>query len=137
MCGDVRFTARGVESDFGVCSCKMCQRWGGASFVAVTAAEVAWQGEEHIRRRASSDWAERGWCDTCGTHLFYRVTAPGIDGAGCHEIPLGLLDDTDGLRMTREIFTDRRPAAYDFAGPHERLTEARTLAMFAGGEGAE
>ncbi|MHA1569791.1 MAG: GFA family protein, partial [Alphaproteobacteria bacterium] len=29
LCGAVRFTARKVGSEFGVCLCGICRKWGG------------------------------------------------------------------------------------------------------------
>lgn len=131
MCGAVRFVARNVPDEYGACHCKMCQRWIGSALLAVTVpvADVDWQGTEHIRRIQSSDWAERAWCDACGSGLWYRFTADG-PFPDDYEIPIGLFDDADGLRMTREIFIDRKPDAFAFAGDHEMLTEAQTLALY-------
>ncbi len=135
MCGAVRFRAAQVQRDFGACHCKMCQRWSGGPLLAATVIEgdMEWQGEAHIARYQSSDWAERGWCARCGSGLFYRVTKGAH--AGAYEVPIGLFDDPGGLRMTREIFIDRKPDAYAFAGERERLTEAQTLALYTGGDG--
>jgi hypothetical protein len=33
------------------------------------------------------------------------------------------------FRITGEIFIDRKPPGYDFAGDHPRLTEAETMVM--------
>ncbi|MDX2482207.1 MAG: GFA family protein [Pseudodonghicola sp.] len=131
MCGAVRFTAHDPSREFGACHCKMCQRWAGSALLAVTVAEgdIDWQGSENIRRIQSSDWAERAWCDRCGSGLWYRVTAEGPH-KGNYEIPIGLFDNADGLRMTREIFIDRKPDAFAFAGEHEVMTEAQVMAQF-------
>jgi hypothetical protein len=131
MCGAVSFVARNLRHDFGVCHCKMCQRWAGSALVAITvpAADVDWVGLEHVGKIQSSDWAERAWCNTCGSGLWYRMTTQG-DDKDDYEIPLGIFDDANGLEFTREIFTDRKPDSFAFAGDHERLTEAETLSRF-------
>ena len=139
LCGAVSFSATGVRPRFGGCHCRMCQRWSGASFLALTVTGIDWQGTEHIATFRSSDWAERAWCAACGSHLWYRVTAQGGDTTGGslgeYEVPIGLFDDAEGFEMTREIFIDRKPDAYAFAGARERLTEAETLALYAPGDG--
>ncbi len=131
MCGAVTFTARGVPADFGACHCKMCQRWAGSALLAVTlpADAIDWNGVDNIRRIQSSEWAERAWCDRCGSGLWYRVTGQ-APGKGDYEVPIGLFDDADGLHMTREIFIDRKPDAFAFSGAHELLTEAQALALY-------
>jgi hypothetical protein len=131
MCGAVRFTARLDGHAFGVCHCKMCQRWSGALFAAITVAkdDVAWTGTDHIARIPSSDWAERAWCTQCGSGLYYRITRDG-PYAGDWEIPIGLFDDTTGLSLAREIFIDRKPEGLALAGHHPTLTEAEMIALY-------
>ena len=130
MCGAVRFTATEVPDTFGACHCEMCRRWAGSAFlgVSVPVSSVTWPGEPHIRTLQSSDWAERAWCQRCGTGLYYHVT----DGphSANYEIPIGILDDASGLDFASEIFIDHKPAAYAFAGDRTRLTRAETLARF-------
>ena len=131
MCGAVTFTARNLRSDYGACHCKMCQRWAGSSLVAITvpAADIEWVGLDKVSKIQSSAWAERAWCSKCGSGLWYRMTALG-DDKDDYEVPLGIFDDASGLELAREIFIDRKPDSFDFAGEHERLTEAETLARF-------
>ena len=35
----------------------------------------------------------------------------------------GAFDDQSGFRLVSEIFIDRKPPNYEFAGEHERMTE--------------
>ncbi|MEZ5911034.1 MAG: GFA family protein [Paracoccaceae bacterium] len=136
LCGAVEFVATDVASEFGGCHCKMCQRWAGSALLALTVKDEAirFTGREHIATFASSEWAERAWCSKCGSGLWYRVTSGPHQGA--YEIPIGLFDETHGLTMTREIFIDRKPEGYAFAGDHKRMTEAEVLALYAPKEGA-
>lgn len=131
MCGAVRFVARDVPENYGACHCEMCRRWTGTALVAASVphAGIDWQGEAHIRTLQSSDWAERGWCQRCGTGLFYHVTADGPMAAN-YEIPVGLFDDTEGMEMTSEIFIDHRVPGIAYAGERERLTRAEVLKKF-------
>ena len=41
---------------------------------------------------------------------------------------VGAFDDASEFRLTREIFIDRKPDGYAFAGDHPRWTEAETFA---------
>ncbi len=135
LCGAVRFTIRDLNPEFGTCHCKMCQRWAGASLLAlsVPADSVSFEGGEHVKHYQSSEWAERAWCENCGSNLWYRVTAEG-PFHGTYHMPIGLLDDTSGLKNMREIYVDRKPDAYDLAGERERLDTAATLALFGADE---
>ncbi|WP_233270406.1 GFA family protein [Chachezhania sediminis] len=128
LCGAVSFAARGVRRDYGACHCGMCQHWTGTAFVAVSVpeADITWTGESLIRRYQSSSWAERAWCDRCGGHLWYRVTAEGPH-KGNYEVPIGLFDDTSGFDLRGEIYVDMAPDSFAIAGEHTRMTaeEAR------------
>ena len=123
LCGAVSFTASEVDPHFHVCHCGMCRRYGGAPSMSVLVGTVAFQGEEHILRYRSSDWAERGACRQCGGHLFYRSTGP-----GAYLMNAGTFDDASRFSIGGEVYVDHKPAGYAFAGDHLRETEAAFLA---------
>ncbi|MDF1855069.1 GFA family protein [Pseudooceanicola sp.] len=131
MCGAVRFTATDVPGEFGACHCEMCRRWTGSAFLGITVprASVTWQGEAQIRTLQSSDWAERAWCGRCGTGLYYHITADGPMAAN-YEIPVGILDDANGLTMRSEIYIDQKPDSFAYAGEHQLMTRAEVLAKY-------
>jgi len=105
----------------------MCQRWsGGSPFFAVRTASVAFEGAENIGRYASSAWAERGFCKTCGSLLFYFL----IPGA-TYMLSPGVFDDPSAFRLVLEIFVDRKSPGYALSGEHPRWTEAETFARLA------
>ncbi|MFP4239854.1 GFA family protein [Rhodosalinus sp.] len=135
LCGAVRMTLRDMPRSYGACHCEMCRRWTGAAFLAVSLPgdSVRIEGAERIGRIQSSGWAERAWCTRCGSGLWYRVTLDGVSGAGGYEIPIGLLDDPNGLSFDREIYVDCRPDSLAFEGMAQRetLTRAETLAIYA------
>ena len=131
MCGAVRFTARDVQTDYGACHCEMCRRWTGSALLAVSVpiSSIDWTGEAHIRTLQSSDWAERAWCQRCGTGLYYHVTADGPMSDSI-ELPIGLLDDPSGLKMTSEIYVDHRIDSVAFAGERTQMTRSEVLKKF-------
>ena len=131
LCGAVRFEAKLSSHNFGACHCEMCRRWTGAALVAATvpAAGIVWKGEAHIRVLQSSDWAERAWCQRCGSGLYYHVTAEGPMAANV-EIPVGLFDDASGMELVSEIYVDHRMPGWAIAGEHPRLTRKEILAKF-------
>jgi len=74
LCGAVKFKALNTETSIGACHCNMCIKWGGGPFMgAHCGCDVSFIGEEYITLYSSSDWAERGFCKRCGSHLFYRL----------------------------------------------------------------
>ena len=106
MCGAVRFSAAEMEDEFSACYCKTCQRWVGGAFrgVGVNADKLTLTGSEHIGLIKSSDFAERAFCRKCGSALWYRLTAGKYTGNT--SISVGLLDETEGMTLKYELFTD-------------------------------
>ena len=132
LCGVVRFKATLTGTSFGVCHCPMCRKWTGSALLGMTvpAANVAWTGAEHIARRQSSGWGERAWCAECGSPVWFRVTVDSPDAGGI-ELPIGSLDDANGLTMANEIYIDHKPDSYAFAGEGRNvLTRADCVARF-------
>lgn len=132
LCGAARFTAVLEKPEFGACHCGMCRKFSGGAFLAAETREMRFEDDSAVALYKSSDWAERGFCRSCGSSLFYRMTASG-PAQGVHHFAVGALDDLDGLTMTSEIFIDRKPNAYAFSGERLRMTETEVMAMFAPG----
>ena len=126
LCGEVRITAKNASNNVGACHCKMCRRWGGGPFMEIDCgAGVEIDGEENISVFDSSDWAERGFCRNCGTHLFYRLKE-----SGQHMIPVGLFEDSDSLVFESQVFIDEKPDYYAFTNKTKDLTGAELFALF-------
>ncbi|MCW1931160.1 GFA family protein [Pararhodobacter zhoushanensis] len=131
LCGSVRFTADLTTLAFGACHCEMCRRWTGSALLGITvpSRNVQWEGDAQIARFQSSDWAERAHCRTCGSALFYHVTADGPHAENL-EMPIGLFDDANGLTLSNEIYIDHKPDSFAYTGDHSRHTRKETLAKF-------
>ncbi len=84
---------------------------------------------KHLSIFNSSDWAERGFCSVCGSHLFYRLKETQE-----HMMPVGLFDHDDGLVFGQQVFIDEKPHYYQFANKTEELTGAELFAEFAAPE---
>jgi hypothetical protein len=91
----------------------------------VSVRQVAFEGREHLARYASSEWAERGFCKTCGSSLFYFLKP-----SQSYTLGVGTFDDPSQFLLDREIFIDHKPAGYALAGDHPRLTEAEVFAEY-------
>ena len=88
--------------------------------------EVACDGEENITVFDSSEWAERGFCNRCGSHLFYR-----LKGSGQYIMPVGLFGDDTGFSFDHQVFIDEKPSFYDFANETTNMTGAEVFAKYA------
>lgn len=128
LCGAVSLSITVNSHSVGACHCHMCQTWGGGPLLAVECDEqVDIHGKENVGVYASSDWAERGFCRQCGTHLFYRLRQ-----GGHYEIPVGLLDSGESWDFDHQIFIDEKPKFYDFANSTRNMTGAEAFEAFTG-----
>jgi hypothetical protein len=125
LCGAVRFTAAKVRTEFDACHCGMCRRWAGSPMFAVAVEGVQFEGEEHLSAYESSEWASRGFCNRCGSNIFYYLKP-----ADRYYLAVGAFDDAAAFRLTGEIYIDHKPPGYDFAGDLPKQTEAEFLAQF-------
>lgn len=131
LCGSVRITAEPQSNHFGACHCSLCRKWGGGPLLAVECEDrVSFEGEPHIATYTSSEWAERGFCKNCGTHLFYRLREHPF-----YAIPLGIFDDSEPWEFADQVFIDNKPSYYSFANSTKNLTEAEVFAQFSGESG--
>jgi len=127
LCGAVKISAKNINPKFTVCHCNSCRTWGGAPYFAVQCGtEVQFEGDDNIKEYDSSAWASRGFCSTCGTHLFYKLKKTGE-----YNMPVGLFSNLEGLEMTMQYFSDLRPSYYCFSNETEEMTEEQILAYFA------
>lgn len=129
LCGAVTLQTTAMDDEFAACHCGMCRRWGGGPFLAVGCGQdVEIDGKESVAIFNSSDWADRGFCKVCGTHLFYRLKDPRQ-----YQIPVGLFGDSLPSNFGLQVFIDRKPEYYSFANDTKELTEAQIYEMYAPG----
>ena len=122
LCGAVKFNATEVDTQMHVCHCGMCRRHAGGPTMSVHVGEIKFEGEGDILRYQSSDYAERGTCRKCGSHLFYHLLQPDM-----YIMSIGAFDDQSKFTIAGEIYVDSKPGGYAFAGDHTRETEAEFL----------
>ena len=130
LCGAVEFAAGFASANITACHCDMCQRWSSAPYMSAHSKtfEIT-KGADQVIRYRSSDWAERGFCGHCGTHLFYHLLP-----AKAHMVAVGCLKDQDMLRFTKQIFVDQKSPAYAFENKTEMLTKADVMARVGGSD---
>lgn len=102
----------------------MCRRWSGGPVLTVEGGpNTKITGEESVAIYSSSDWAERGFCKKCGTHLFYR-----LKNTSFWNFSAGLFKETDHFKFQMQIYIDAKPPCYEFANRTEMMTEAEVIA---------
>ena len=127
LCGAVHISATAMSKRVGACHCGMCRKWTGGPLLAVDCgSDVAFTGKESVSTFVSSEWAERGFCNKCGSHLFYRLRTQDR-----YIVPIGLFDTYEDVVFDHQIFIDEKPALYAFANDTKNVTGAEVFAQFA------
>lgn len=125
LCGALRYTASAAPFAVDYCHCRMCQRSTG-SVVGVwmdfKAQQVEWQGRAALQEYASSEFARRGFCATCGSTLSFRDTR--------HEAYISLaitsLDEPQRVAPTYHIYTDSQLSWLKLSDDCRRYPQAQT-----------
>lgn len=128
LCGSVELEVELSNNEIAVCHCSMCRKWSGGPMFAIDSGELkSISGESLVTRYQSSEWAERGFCSKCGTHLFYFLKP-----ANQYHFPIGLLDSGSAYNFSHQIFIDEKPEYYSFSNKTENMTGAEVFAQFEG-----
>lgn len=129
LCGSVKVSVNNASNEIGACHCDMCRKWSGGPFLGIDCKqEVTFTGEEFVSSYASSEWAQRGFCRKCGTHLFYKFLQ-----ANQYIMPVGLFDSQQDYVFDHQIFIDEKPNYYCFSNDTKNMTGEEVMKMFAGG----
>ncbi len=105
QCGAVRYRLDAAPRGSTICHCRMCQRAGGAPFMAFTGVPL----NDFVLTRgtlstfASSDIAERGFCAGCGTPLTYARR-----GADHVSVTIGSLDRPGDVAPESQLGVESR-----------------------------
>ena len=128
LCGSVELEIKlsNAQTEIAACHCSMCRNWLGGPMLAIDSGILtAINGDSFISRYQSSEWAERGFCNKCGTSLFYYLKP-----ADQYHFPVGLLEGEFQSKLTHQIFIDEKPDYYSFANETENMTGAEVFAHF-------
>jgi len=118
LCGKIGIETKEFSVKVGACHCSICRKWGGGPLMSSDCGTaVLFSGEENIEVYPSSEWAERGFCKSCGTHLFYRL----LD-TGQYIMPVGFFENLPDVTFDHQVFIDEKPAYYNFADKTNTMT---------------
>ena len=109
-CGAVSFEVERARPSVTVCHCSQCRRMSGHLWASTHAPydQVKFLADDGLTWYESSNIAKRGFCQYCGSSLFYRMndeTGVGI-AAGC-------LDNPTGLHIGKHIFIEDKADYYE------------------------
>lgn len=126
LCGAVTVTATVTKPIVRACHCDMCRRHTSSMYMSLATDPGSVRFDGPAKSFRSSDWAERGFCATCGSTLWYGTVADGQ-----RHIAAGLFDNAAAAPLKLEFFADQTPEGYALAGEHRRMTAAECEAAFA------
>lgn len=112
MCGAVRFEVDGELGDIDACHCVECRKWTGHFLVSGEVAESALKltQSEQLAWFHSSDQARRGFCQRCGSSLFFEP----LDKSK-HDwisVSMGALESSAGKCVEKHIFVAEKGDYY-------------------------
>lgn len=105
------------------CHCNYCRKWGGSAGFTFLSQGITVNDNANTTHYQSSDWGERAFCKTCGTHLYFHQ----LDTDNYY-VSAGLFDDVE-FRLGLQIFIDKKACYYELANDTPKLTKAQFLAM--------
>lgn len=130
LCGAVTVRTTFKSSIIRACHCDMCRRHTSSMFMSLATDPGSVSFEGPAKSYRSSEWAERGFCEICGSTLWYGTVEDGIRHPAA-----GLFENAADAPLKLEFFADKTPSGYALAGDHRKMTTQETIAMFAPREG--
>ncbi|MBV7396162.1 GFA family protein [Mameliella sediminis] len=110
LCGAVTFQTDARPQGPSICHCGQCRRQSGHLWASAYVAKDALTITGPVRWFDSSPEAQRGFCPTCGSFLFWHAHAEGTIS-----FALGALDTPTGITLEKHIFTADKGDYYDIA----------------------
>ncbi|NQZ30997.1 MAG: GFA family protein [Oceanospirillaceae bacterium] len=109
LCGAIRYQISGPMRDVIACHCQQCQKSSGHHVAATRVAMTDFKLNQSTRLKwfHSSRSAKRGFCENCGSNLFWTKEDGSIS------IFAGTLDQPCGLRLSKHIFVEDKADYYD------------------------
>ncbi len=128
LCGQTTFNVQLKNHHVCVCHCSICRRQtsGAIMTIDIEQGSLQFTKQDHLSIYNSSEWGERGFCNQCGTNLFWRSK----DQSYCNINVFALNDIPHTLSLETEIYIDNKPEFYAFQNNTKKLTEAEVVALF-------
>ena len=112
LCGSVRYEVRAELRPVTFCHCSQCRKQTGLYYAATSAPAdaVTIEGHDRLRWFQASEKAERGFCGTCGSALFWRPK-----GGAVLSILAGSINKGHVPKARKHIFVADAADWYDIA----------------------
>jgi len=125
MCGEVVFSIT-VKDDSSenvdphnsmvadACHCMQCRQWSGHFWASVNVPIMKFQlaKDDGLSWFRVSDYARRGFCQKCGSSLFWHADGDEVKKDEI-AVALGSLENPTGIRLVKHIFVAEKGDGYD------------------------
>lgn len=113
LCGAVTYSLTGPLRNSVACHCLQCRKTSGhyVSATQVGPKQLTITKDDGLRWYQSSPEAQRGFCATCGSSLFWRHEADN----SATSVMSGTLDGTTGITTEKHIFVADKGDYYTLA----------------------
>ena len=113
LCGAIAFEVEGKLGSADACHCVQCRKWTGHFLpgTEVPRSAVTIEGSENITWYHSSEKVRRGFCNKCGSSLFFDPTDQ--DKHDWFGISLGAFDGPTDTKLALHIFVAEKGDYYE------------------------
>jgi hypothetical protein len=113
LCGGVSYTLSGDLRPSVACHCLQCRKTSGhyVSATQVGPEQLSFIKNETLTWYQSTPEAQRGFCNRCGSSLFWKH----VDDKGAVSVMSGTIDGATGFDTSKHIFTAFKGDYYDIA----------------------
>jgi hypothetical protein len=128
-CGAVSFKTKGALRDVVYCHCSQCRRQTGHFLASTNVPDVELEvsGAQNITWFQSSDDAKRGFCNKCGSGLFWKHRK--LDYTS---ILAGSFDTPSSLKSGKHIFVEDKGDYYEIQDGLPKYVRSSADVMVAG-----
>jgi hypothetical protein len=113
LCGAVAFEIHGAMDDVVACHCTQCRKQTGNYWTSthVADADLKFTRQDGLKWFASSADAKRGFCQECGSSLFWKS-----NGSQAISVCAGTIDGKTGLQLGGHIYCASAGDYYEITG---------------------
>jgi hypothetical protein len=113
LCGEVAFEIHGPLDDVVACHCTQCRKMTGHYWTSTHVADVDLKltKQDGLKWFSSSDFAKRGFCQNCGSSLFWKM-----NDSKTTSLCVGTIDGPTGLKLGGHIYCSSKGDYYELAG---------------------
>ena len=105
LCGGIKIKVKGTLRYVINCHCSQCMKTHGnyAAYTACPVKNITFIKQKTLKWYYSSKIAKRGFCNTCGGSIFYKL----LDSNNI-SISMGMFNNPTNLKTYANIFTKRK-----------------------------